>query len=564
MTIHLTTQAFHLRPYTERKRLSAPRVNHAEEMYPYHPAPGVPKHQKPIHRNLWTSAFPYKKAMDYPGHFEVQDFPVVRLEDEFARVTVLPSMGGRVMELFDKKLNRQLLWTPPSFPLANLSLSGPWSIGGIEFNPFRYGHNVHGISTIETRKVTLKDGREAIVVGAFDELFGCSWEVILALEKGTLVTRMTITNHSGKDQPCLYWWTCIAVPQQWRDRVMLAPGDFLHHAMFRQGYEFDQWPIVHGVDWSQWLHQHEVVSGYLANTRSDFMGYTNEREAWSFLHRADASRCKGRKLWSLGSQGVHHTWWQSMAEPNWVPYNELQSGLLPAQPDTGIFKSGESISWTEAFAGVAGTSQAADYAENFAAFEQRGLEKTGKAWAAWNDAAFWQIVKSETLVPADDRLEISKNIILTGRLEDAEITRAVDQGWVGGDAWIALLSRQESSLAPASRLALAVALINANEPAKARAHLTLLAEAGDETAAYANHFLALLAENEGNAAETLDCLRRSIGEGHADTHLITTADQLFSRMGLHHERKTLWENAPVAIRATDDCRLARASLALLD
>ncbi|MCX6970306.1 MAG: hypothetical protein NTV93_09160, partial [Verrucomicrobia bacterium] len=47
-------------------------------------------------------------------------------------------------------------------------------------------------------------------------------------------------------------------------------------------------------------------------------------------------------------------------------------------------------------------------------------------------------------------------------------------------------------------------------------------------------------------------------------HLITTADQLFSRMGLHHERKTLWENAPVAIRATDDCRLARASLALLD
>ena len=72
---------------------------------------------------------------------------------------------------------------------------------------------------------------------------GCSWEVILTLEKGTLVSRMTITNHSGKDQPCLYWWTCIAVPQQWRDRVMMAPGEFLHHAMFRQGYEFDQWPM---------------------------------------------------------------------------------------------------------------------------------------------------------------------------------------------------------------------------------------------------------------------------------------------------------------------------------
>ena len=155
MKIQLATQAFHLRPYTERRRLSAPRVNHAKEMYPYHPSPGVPKHLQPIHRNLWTSAFPYKKAMDYPGHFEVQDLPVVHLEDEFARVTVMPSMAGRVMELFDKKLNRQLLWTPPSFSLANMSLSGPWSIGGIEFNPFRYGHNVPNSSTLEFKYIRL-------------------------------------------------------------------------------------------------------------------------------------------------------------------------------------------------------------------------------------------------------------------------------------------------------------------------------------------------------------------------------------------------------------------------
>ena len=203
MIIKKTTEAFHLRPYTERNRLSGPRVNHSEDLFPYHPAPGVPKHLQPMHRNLWTSAFPYKKAMDYPGHFEVQELPVVRLEDEFARVTILPSIAGRVMELFDKKLNRQLLGTPTSLPIANLSISGPWSIGGIEFNPFRFGHNVHGISTIETRKVTLADGREAIAMGAFDELFGCSWEVVLTLEKGTLVSRMNITNHSGKDQPCL-------------------------------------------------------------------------------------------------------------------------------------------------------------------------------------------------------------------------------------------------------------------------------------------------------------------------------------------------------------------------
>jgi len=564
MTIQLSRQAFHLRSYTERKRLSAPRINHEEEMYPYHPSPGVPKHLQPIHRNLWTSAFPYKKVMDYPGHFEVQELPVVRIEDEFLRVTVLPSMAGRVMELFDKKLNRQLLWTPPSFSFVNWSLSGAWSMGGIEFNPFRYGHNVHGISTIETRKVTLPDGREAISMGAFDELFGCSWVVILKLENGALISRMTITNHSGKDQPCLYWWTTIAVPQQWRDRVMMAPGEFLHHAMFRQGYEFDHWPMVHGVDWSQWLHQHEVVSGYLPNTASDFMGYTNEKEGWSFVHRADRNTCKGRKLWSLGSQGVHHNVWQSLAELNWVPYAELQCGLLPIQPDTGILKAGQSISWTESFCSAQGASAATDYAENFAAFEQRGIGKTGKDWAAWNDAAFWRISKSETLIAEDERLAISRKLILTGKLDESEISRAIELGWVGGDEWIRLLSEMENELTNDGRLALAVALINANKPARAGDLLTSLAGIGGEAAAYANHFLAQLSENEGRPAAALDQIRRSIRGDYTDPHLIATADQMLSRMGLHEERKSLWENAPAGTRATDDCRLALASLALLD
>jgi hypothetical protein len=109
-----------------------------------------------------------------------------------------------------------------------------------------------------------------------------------------------------------------------------------------------------------------------------------------------------------------------------------------------------------------------------------------------------------------------------------------------------------------------VALINANEPAKARALLTGLAGIGGETAAYANHFLAQLSENEGKAAEALEQIRRSVSEGYADTHLISTADQMLSRMGLHEERRALWQNASAETRATDDCRLAQANLALLD
>lgn len=564
MKIQVARESFHLRPFTERKRLSEPRLNHREDLSPFGAASGVPPSLLPMHRHLWMSGFPYRRAMDYPGHFEVRELPVVRLEDDGARVTLLPSMGGRVLELFDKKLNRQVLWSPPSLRLANLALSGPWAIGGIEFNGFRFGHNVHGISTIEVRRIVLEDGRPAVAMGAFDELFGCSWEVILTLVEGTLVTRTILTNHSGKDQPCLYWWTCIAVPMQWRDRVMLAPGDFLNHGMTRQGYELEQWPIVHGVDWSQWLHQHETTSGYLANTRSDFMGYCNETEGWSFVHRADRSICKGRKLWSLGSQGVHQVWWQSLAEPNWVPYVELQCGLLPVQPDIGVFGAGKSLAWTEAFAATPGASSGTTYETNFAAFEQRGQGKTAAGWAAWNDPGFWRITDAELLIPADARLNISRKLILTGSLSDAEVSLATGEGWVGGEAWIRLLTGRQAQLAPAARLALAAALANGNDFAAARPHLDSLAGQGGEAGAYANQLLSLMAVEAGDCPEALAHLRRSVGGDYVDTNLLVSADKALTGFGLHDERKRLWQGAPAETKATDDYRLAMASLALLD
>ena len=116
MKIQLTHEVFHQRPFIDRKRQAGPNLNHGEEIFlPV----GVPPHLLPIHRNIQLTAFPYREAVDYPSHFEVQEVPVVRLEDDFARVSVLPSMGGRVLEFFDKRLNRQVLWSPPSLRLAN-------------------------------------------------------------------------------------------------------------------------------------------------------------------------------------------------------------------------------------------------------------------------------------------------------------------------------------------------------------------------------------------------------------------------------------------------------------
>ena len=336
-TAHFRGRVFH-----ERRRAGLPAY-FIDEMYPFDDAAGVPEHLRPIHRNLHTSGFPYSQNLDYAETFETRARPVVRIEDAGAAVTVLPWLGGRVAEFFDKRLNRELLWSPPAHHFATLGLSGAWTLGGMEFNAFRYGHNVHGTSSLEVRKVCLADGREGVELGAFDETFSCEWRVILTLVDGKLVQRIRIKNHSQREQPCLYWWSTLAVPLNRRDRIMLAPGEFLHHSMFRQGYEAHRWPMVHDTDWSRWLNQHEVVSGYLPHSASDFMGYVNEREGWSFFHRAPRDVCQGRKLWSLGCLNAHQVWWETLAEPSWSPYCELQCGLMPVQPTAGDFSGGAEI-----------------------------------------------------------------------------------------------------------------------------------------------------------------------------------------------------------------------------
>lgn len=561
--IRTETSHFRERVFHERRRGGIPSC-FIKEMYPYDDLVGVPEHLRPIHKNLYTSGFPYFQNVDYSDAFEVRERPVVRLEDLGAAATILPGLGGRVVELFDKRLNRQLLWSPPSFHFATLGLSGAWTLGGLEFNPFRYGHNVHGTSALETRKVRLASGREGVQLGAFDEKFSCEWRVVLTLVGGRLVNRITIKNHSANSQPCLYWWSTLAMPLNWRDRIMLAPGEFLHHSMFRQGYEAHPWPMVHNTDWSRWLNQHEVVSGYLANTASEFMGYVNEREGWSFYHRASREICKGRKLWSLGCLNAQQVWWETMAEPSWSPYCELQCGIMPVQPTAGDFPAGMEISWTECLAASAGTPEAGPYDREFAAYESAGIELHGISWDEWNDAAFWRIEAEEALFEPEGRVAVSARVCKGQTPALSEIEEVVSRGWVAGEGWIRALKSHHDALSPHGVLGLAAALLENCAIAEALPELVALANADEtcpEVKSWAEFFLGLIAERESRTSDALAHFVRCRFDHDSAVALVTALDQALARMNAWGQRETLWKAAPEAAKATDEFRIASAWIA---
>ena len=82
-----------------------------------------PEHLSPYTSYGDTSATPVPRA-----------FRVFVMENEFLRVEVTPELGGRIYNLFDKRFNRELLFSNPVVkPVRILPIWGFIS-GGIEFN----------------------------------------------------------------------------------------------------------------------------------------------------------------------------------------------------------------------------------------------------------------------------------------------------------------------------------------------------------------------------------------------------------------------------------------------
>lgn len=509
-----------------------------------------------IGRNLHSTAFPYPQFLQSDGNFQWTEVELVELENARWRVVLCPGFGGRILRIFDRRANRDLLLQPPVVPQGVIGLPGAWFVGGVELNPFRYGHNIHGMSAVETRRLSLSDGTPAVEFGACDELFGCRWSVTLSLGSAQVFFRMTLENLSDQPQPD-YWWTTIAVPAHRHTRIMGAPGPMLHHGMFRTGYQHDTWPRLHGRDWSRWPEHHEILSGYLYENSSDFFGYVDESDGFAFVHQADRSICRGRKLWSIGAGRDNAIWSDRLLEPGSPSYLELQSGLYPMQVECGSLQPGERRVWTESI-GAMDMREAnceAEYAQLFAQYETRAAEAMRAEYNLRQADAAWTIATNDPLTQAAPRLELSRRIMLSPQnVTIAEVDATTAQGWVAGAGWRRKLEELAANdqLTAAGNLALAVLMLDAGEQEGASARLKQLAEKDDSIAGWSAYFLGLLSRE----VKWLERAPRLLAE-RGETWL--ALDNELAKQRRHHDRVAMWERTPASLLTRDDVRVARAA-----
>ena len=88
-----------------------------------------------INQGTKGDIYPYKnKDILRMERNDSHTYRALRMENDFIRVTVLPELGGRIYEGYDKINDYNFVYKNNVIKPALIGLNGAWVSGGIEFN----------------------------------------------------------------------------------------------------------------------------------------------------------------------------------------------------------------------------------------------------------------------------------------------------------------------------------------------------------------------------------------------------------------------------------------------
>jgi tetratricopeptide (TPR) repeat protein len=286
---------------------------------------------------------PYKMQDGYSRTLRTRRFSSFILENEYLKVTVLPEVGGKVVSIFYKPLDRELLFHNPVFQPANLALRNAWAAGGIEWNTPCVGHHYLTCSPIHAARIIGLKGEPVLRLYAWERVKCFPYQIDLHLPKGSpfLYAHVKLTNPHDHEIS-MYWWTNIGMPEYPGGRV-LSPADTAY-----KGLTVRDCPVIDGVDQS---YATRVNGAY-----DLFFRIPDNHRRWEVLVDADGKgmvhtstdRLRGRKQFAWGMGPGSRRWNEYLSRPG-MAYLEIQAGLAYTQTHTLPMLAGAEWSWTEAF-----------------------------------------------------------------------------------------------------------------------------------------------------------------------------------------------------------------------
>ena len=320
----------------------------------YIPSPTLSEEDaRNIGKGRIRTLLPYTQQDHYDRSRSIRAFHAAILENERLRAVFLPELGGRLWSLYDKVLDRELLYVNPIFQPANLGLRNAWFSGGVEFNIGIRGHNPLTCSPMHALRMVTADGQPALRMYEYERIRGLAYSIDALLPEGsdTLYLRVNIENTADTDT-YTYWWSNIAVPETPHTRVLVPASDALVSLYTERGHEVGLAPIPYP-------NGDDVDCTYPVNgkTAKDyFFRIPNDHRKWVAAAEADGKgllqfsthELIGRKLfiWGQGRGGRNWNRWLCGED---FPYVEIQAGLARSQFEHLPMAAKSSISWVEGY-----------------------------------------------------------------------------------------------------------------------------------------------------------------------------------------------------------------------
>ncbi|HAK97438.1 MAG TPA: hypothetical protein DCM87_21235, partial [Planctomycetes bacterium] len=308
--------------------------------YPWTPPVPHPYFRATDKKNI----YPYPMLDNLSRTKTARTWKTVVLENEYLRVTFLPELGGKILDVFDKTAGAPVFYVNHVVKPGLIGQCGAWVSGGIEFNTGPAGHTVSAVQPIDVEILPPEpDGARSVAVGEVERIYRTRWTVIVTLRPGRafLEERVRIYNRTETVRP-YYFWNCTAVPN--------TPGFRFVYPMTlgtdHNGTTFYTWPISEGRDLSLGRTYEDASSIFAYRCDQDFFGSYDEDADRGVVAYADHHLLPGKKAWTWG-RGGYGTMHQMDLTDDDGPYNEVQTGPLPTQADVGRLDPHEVVTWRE-------------------------------------------------------------------------------------------------------------------------------------------------------------------------------------------------------------------------
>jgi len=326
-----------------------PMFRSAEENGRHNIDPSVPEDERRyIGWQTGSRLLPYRMQDGYTRDKRPKAFKAAVLENEHLRAMVLPELGGRLVSLYHKSSDRELLDRNPVFQPCNLAQRNAWFSGGIEWNTSHFGHYYLTCSPVFAVEVKGIQGEPVLRIYEWDRVQAFPWQIDFHLPPGSefLFARMRLVNPHDYEIP-MYWWTNMAVSER-ADVRMLCPAESAIRPVRSRGISAMPMPDLDGADCSYTMrvpHSYEVFMRIPKGNRRWVAALDGEGRGFV---QTSTDRLIGRKMFCWGNSTGGRRWQEFLAVPGQA-YLEIQAGLARTQFEHLPMPAYEQWTWTEAF-----------------------------------------------------------------------------------------------------------------------------------------------------------------------------------------------------------------------